>query len=288
MLPVITDLVAAGVPVSIDTTRAAVAAAALEAGAALVNDVSGGLADPAHGRGRRAPPGCRGCSCTGAAAAADAHARRTRTCSARCAPSWWRGWTPRCWRAWTPALLVLDPGLGFAKNAGHNWTLLRRLDVLLALGFPVLVGASRKRFLGQLLADADGALRPPGGPRDRHRRDHRRWPPTAGRGACGCTTWPSSMDAVAVAAAWHLGASRPAPRGTARRERPDRAARAAGARPPRRVRARAPRRAGLRRRRHGVDGPRPGRRVRRPRRHPALRRARPAHGRDRGGPAERT
>src|SRR6478609_9712750 len=70
------------------------------------------------------------------------------------------------------------------------------------------------------------------------------------------------------------------------RERPDRAARSTRARPPRGVRARAPRRAGVRRRRHGVDGPRPRRRVRRPRRHPALRRARRAHGRDRGGRAE--
>jgi dihydropteroate synthase len=57
--------------------------------------------------------------------------------------------------------LILDPGLGFAKDASHNWLLLRRLRELTALGLPVLVGASRKRFLGQLLAGADGALRPP-------------------------------------------------------------------------------------------------------------------------------
>ena len=63
-----------------------------------------------------------------------------------------------------PALLVLDPGLGFAKTAAHNWALLRRLDVLTALGFPVLVGASRKRFLGELLADRGRrAARPPAG-----------------------------------------------------------------------------------------------------------------------------
>jgi len=106
-----------------------------------------------------------------------------------------------------PALLVLDPGLGFAKNAGHNWTLLRRLDVLLALGFPVLVGASRKRFLGQLLADADGVARPPAG------RDTATAVITglaADRGAWGVRVHDvaSSMDAVAVATAWHLGASR--------------------------------------------------------------------------------
>jgi dihydropteroate synthase len=106
-----------------------------------------------------------------------------------------------------PALLVLDPGLGFAKNAGHNWTLLRRLDVLLALGFPVLVGASRKRFLGQLLADADGSVRPPAG------RDTATAVITglaADRGAWGVRVHDvaASMDAVAVATAWHLGSSR--------------------------------------------------------------------------------
>ena len=205
VLPVITDLVAAGVAVSIDTTRAAVAAAAIEAGAALVNDVSGGLARPRHGRGRRRRPGAVG-------AHALAAARRMRT----------RGYEDVLGEVRAelvarvdaavlagvdPALLVLDPGLGFAKNAGHNWTLLRRLDVLLALGFPVLVGASRKRFLGHLLADADGALRPPAG------RDTATAVITglaADRGAWGVRVHDvaASMDAVAVATAWHLGASR--------------------------------------------------------------------------------
>ncbi len=58
-----------------------------------------------------------------------------------------------------PANLVVDPGLGFAKRAEHNWQLLAHLDVLLALGFPVLVGASRKSFLGRLLAGPDGTPR---------------------------------------------------------------------------------------------------------------------------------
>jgi dihydropteroate synthase len=59
-----------------------------------------------------------------------------------------------------PEQLVLDPGLGFAKRAEHNWALLAGLDRLVGLGLPVLVGASRKTFLGRLLADADGAVRP--------------------------------------------------------------------------------------------------------------------------------
>jgi len=56
--------------------------------------------------------------------------------------------------------IVLDPGLGFAKDAGHNWALLGDLDALMSLGQPLLVGSSRKRFLGELLADADGTPRP--------------------------------------------------------------------------------------------------------------------------------
>ena len=62
-----------------------------------------------------------------------------------------------------PANLIIDPGLGFAKTGEHNWALLRALPELVDTGIPVLVGASRKRFLGTLLADADGEPRPPGG-----------------------------------------------------------------------------------------------------------------------------
>jgi dihydropteroate synthase len=62
-----------------------------------------------------------------------------------------------------PANLLIDPGLGFAKTAQHNWALLHALPELVATGIPVLVGASRKRFLGRLLAGPDGAVRPPDG-----------------------------------------------------------------------------------------------------------------------------
>ena len=58
---------------------------------------------------------------------------------------------------------IIDPGLGFAKSAAHNWALLHALREFVATGIPVLVGASRKRFLGTLLADSDGALRQPDG-----------------------------------------------------------------------------------------------------------------------------
>jgi dihydropteroate synthase len=204
VLPVVTDLVAHGVPVSIDTTRAAVAAAAIDAGAVLVNDVSGGLGDPdmatvvaaarvpwvlMHSRG-----------------AADAHAGYEDVLGEVRAELVARV-DAAVLAGVDPALLVLDPGLGFAKNAAHNWALLRRLDVLIALGFPVLVGASRKRFLGQLLADADGTLRPSAG------RDLATAVITAlvaDRGAWGVRVHDvaASMDAVAVAGAWQLGASR--------------------------------------------------------------------------------
>jgi dihydropteroate synthase len=62
-----------------------------------------------------------------------------------------------------PAKLIIDPGLGFAKTGQHNWALLRALPELVGTGIPVLVGASRKRFLGTLLAGPDGAVRPPDG-----------------------------------------------------------------------------------------------------------------------------
>jgi dihydropteroate synthase len=204
VVPVVTDLVAHGVPVSIDTTRAAVASAAIEAGAVMVNDVSGGLADPdmprvvAEARVPWVLMHSRGAA-GGHAGYEDVIGEVRAELVARVDAAVLAGVDP--------ASLVLDPGLGFAKNAGHNWTLLRRLDVLLALGFPVLVGASRKRFLGQLLADADGVPRAAAG------RDLATAVITglaADRGAWGVRVHDvaASMDAVAVATAWHLGSSR--------------------------------------------------------------------------------
>ena len=95
-----------------------------------------------------------------------------------------------------PSALVLDPGLGFAKRAGHNWALLRRLEELRELGFPVLVGASRKRFLGTLLASKEGTPRPPDGREEATARSRRWWPPPALGGAGARRT--RSLDAVAV------------------------------------------------------------------------------------------
>ncbi|MBB3676773.1 dihydropteroate synthase [Modestobacter versicolor] len=160
VVPVVRDLAAEGVRVSVDTTRAEVAAAALEAGASLVNDVSGGLADEGMAR-LVADAGVpwvlmhwRGHSREMYAAAryGDVVTEVGAELTARVEDVVAAGVDP--------AQLVLDPGLGFAKNAEHNWALLAGLDRLVALGLPVLVGASRKTFLGRLLAGPDGAVRP--------------------------------------------------------------------------------------------------------------------------------
>jgi dihydropteroate synthase len=160
VLPVIIELAAAGVPMSIDTTRAAVAAAALDAGVAVVNDVSGGLADPAMAGVVRAA-GCpwilmhwRGHSDRMADLAhyddvvKDVRSELLERVDAAIGAGV------------AAERLVIDPGLGFAKTAGHNWALLAALDEFVGTGLPVLVGASRKSFLGRLLAGPDGVPRP--------------------------------------------------------------------------------------------------------------------------------
>jgi dihydropteroate synthase len=149
VIPVVRELSDAGVVVSIDTTRASVAAAAIEAGARAVNDVSGGLADPEmlpvvaaagvpyvamHWRGPSADMQTK-------AVYDDVVGDVCRELSERRDEAVAAGISD----------VILDPGLGFAKDADHNWALLRRLDELSALGRPVLVGASRKAFLGTLL-----------------------------------------------------------------------------------------------------------------------------------------
>jgi dihydropteroate synthase len=169
VVPVIGALAAQGARVSVDTMRSDVAEQALAAGASIVNDVSGGLADPRildvvaasdatyvcmHWRGHSdhmaelaAYDGPGGV----VAAVRDELCQRIESARAAGIPD---------------ERIVLDPGLGFAKAARHNWTLLRGLPALQELGFPLLVGASRKSFLGTLLADADG------GPRAVDDREH--------------------------------------------------------------------------------------------------------------------
>jgi dihydropteroate synthase len=161
VLPVVEALAADGVTVSVDTMRAVVAERALGAGAALVNDVSGGLADPAilavvaaagcpyvamHWRGHSTSMQDRAVYADVVTdVAAELAERRRVILGAGVAAEH----------------LVLDPGLGFAKYAPHNWALLAHLDALRALGQPVLVGASRKTFLGRIGVPPGATPRPP-------------------------------------------------------------------------------------------------------------------------------
>ena len=160
VMPVISELVAAGVPLSIDTTRAQVAATAIDAGVRVVNDISGGLADPdmckivADGAGAYVIMHWRG------------HSRRMqqlatyRDVVAEVAAELGQRVEEAVEAGIGADRIVIDPGIGFAKTADHNWQLLRRLTELTHLGPPVLVGTSRKSFLGRLLAAADGTTRP--------------------------------------------------------------------------------------------------------------------------------
>ena len=162
VLPVVAALSAEGVRVSVDTMRAAVAAECLDAGATIINDVSGGLADPAM-LGVVADAGAgyiamhwRGHSRTmqDLATYADPLAEIAGELARRRDAALEAGVTA--------SGLVLDPGIGFSKTGDHNWDVLRSWHRFEALGQPLLLAVSRKRFLGQLLADGDDP-RPPAG-----------------------------------------------------------------------------------------------------------------------------
>ncbi|MGW4692833.1 dihydropteroate synthase [Kitasatospora cineracea] len=208
VVPVVTELARAGVVVSVDTMRASVAAAAVAAGARVVNDVSGGLADPEmagvvagtgapfvvmHWRGQSA-------DMDALAVYGDVVADVVRELTVRVEELLAAGVKQE--------QLILDPGLGFAKTGAHNWALLGRLDALTALGRPVLVAASRKRFLGTLLADPEtGELRPA-----RQRDDATAavsvLSAKAGAWAVRVHDVSGTADAVRVVAAWEQAAQR--------------------------------------------------------------------------------
>ena len=148
--PVVSDLVGRGAVVSIDTMRVEVARAAVDLGAVIVNDVSGGLADPQmvpwvaeagvpyiamHWRGHSLQMQSRAVYTDVVGEVLyELGVRRDELLAA----------------GLDAARLVLDPGLGFAKNADHNWALMAALPELHELGHPILLGASRKTFLGRL------------------------------------------------------------------------------------------------------------------------------------------
>ncbi|GAB2739278.1 dihydropteroate synthase [Nocardioides pakistanensis] len=205
ILPVISALAADDITISVDTMRADVAKAAVEAGARLVNDVSGGRADD----------------------------RMFETVAALGAP-----YVLMHWRAHSvemqqrteyddvvadvakelteqldlalaagiaPERIALDPGIGFSKTAGQNWQVLAATERYHDLGHPLLIATSRKRFLGHLLAGRDGELRPP------LERDDATAATTALAAAAGAWCIRAhavrpTADAVRVAAAWAAGA----------------------------------------------------------------------------------
>jgi len=147
-VPVITELAKHGVKISIDTMRASTAEAAISAGASIINDVSGGLADPLmlqtaarlqvpyiamHWRGQSKDMNSK-------AIYTDVVIDVISELQERIAAALDAGIDPKN--------LIIDPGLGFAKEADHNWAIIDAVDDFVALGYPVLIGASRKRFLG--------------------------------------------------------------------------------------------------------------------------------------------
>ena len=197
VVPVIRRLAAAGVQVSVDTMRAEVAAAAVGVGAVLVNDVSGGLADP------EMLPTVAGLDVDYVAMHWRGHSDRMADLATYndVVAEVTEELADRLWAAVAagvkPGRVILDPGLGFAKTAEHNWTLLRGLDHLAGLGRPLLVGASRKRFLGELLSG-------PNGPRPVRERDDAGAAITALLAAAGIWgvrthTVRTHRDAIAVA-----------------------------------------------------------------------------------------
>lgn len=208
VVPVVRELAAAGLTVSVDTMRAVVAHEAIEAGATLVNDVSGGLADPdilrvvadaglpvvlMHWRGH-------------------ADHMQDNTVYADVVTDVVAEVRPRVDAAVAagvrPERIAIDPGLGFAKTWDQNWTVLARLGEIVAQGLPVLVGASRKTFLGELLADPATGARRPAEQRDFATSALSTTIALAGAWCVRVHEVPSSLDAVRVAA--RLGAEEPA------------------------------------------------------------------------------
>ncbi|MDQ2637439.1 MAG: dihydropteroate synthase [Actinomycetota bacterium] len=164
VVPVIKQLAGQGLTVSIDTMHAEVARAALDSGATIVNDVSGGRADPNMGpllADAKVPWVLMHWRSVGAQRPHEVPAYRDVVADVRA--ELLANVDSAMAAGVDPHRLIIDPGLGFAKTAEHNWALLRALPEFVGTGIPVLVGASRKRFLGTLLADADGLARPPGG-----------------------------------------------------------------------------------------------------------------------------
>ena len=153
-IPIITELKELGVPTSIDTMRAATAQAAISAGVSYVNDVSGGLADEKMAKLISAHPDIQYIAMHWRGHSEEMQSKAVYKNVVSEVKDELEDRVEALIKAGVSAeQIILDPGLGFAKTAEHNWELLRNLDRLSLLGFPLLIGASRKSFLGALLAE---------------------------------------------------------------------------------------------------------------------------------------
>ncbi len=148
VIPVIKALAGKGADISVDTMRASVARQAVEAGAVIVNDVSGGAADPEMFT-TVADLGCKYTLMHWRGHSKDMNSQAHYDDVVKDVIS---EVTIQLDKALAAGIkrenIILDPGLGFAKDAEHNWQILNRVEEFTALGYPVLIGHSRKRFIG--------------------------------------------------------------------------------------------------------------------------------------------
>lgn len=160
VLPVVEALAAAGITVSVDTMRSEVATAAVAAGALVINDVSGGLADERMHKVVAGLDVAYVCMHWRAHSATMAQSARYTDVVAEVRAELLQRVAAARKAGLAPDRIILDPGLGFAKESEHNWELLRHLPELAELGHRLLVGFSRKRFLAPIGATLDEP-RPP-------------------------------------------------------------------------------------------------------------------------------
>lgn len=152
VIPIIVALRELGVDVSIDTTRAEVARLAIASGATIVNDISGGLADSKMGALIAINPGVQFVVMHWRGESKEMQTRASyQDVVIEVREELQKRVTSLIAGGVKPEQIILDPGIGFAKSSEHNWELLRNIDRIQLLGYPLLVGVSRKRFLGELV-----------------------------------------------------------------------------------------------------------------------------------------
>ena len=156
VIPVITELVKDGAIISVDTMRSAVATAAIKAGALYVNDVSGGLADEKMAKLIANNPKIQYIVMHWRGHSKDMQKQAVYTDVVKEVMDELDERVSLLLKSGVLAeQIILDPGIGFAKESDHNWKILQNIERLQLLGYPLLIGASRKRFLGELLNASD-------------------------------------------------------------------------------------------------------------------------------------